>query len=137
MARVTVEDCVLKVPNRFNLVMYAAQRARDISSGAVETLDRDNDKNPVVALREIAEDTVTLDTLQESLILGLQKHHPSDDLEEDAEAMESLQAEATILGPGAAEEQKAANEGTTEEETAESGESEAAEDDASAGDEEE
>jgi DNA-directed RNA polymerase subunit omega len=108
MARVTVEDCVLKVPNRFNLVMYAAQRARDISSGAVETLERDNDKNPVVALREIAEDTVTLDTLQESLILGLQKHHPSDDLEEDAEAMESLQADATILGPGAAEEQKAA-----------------------------
>ncbi len=107
MARVTVEDCVLKVPNRFNLVMYASQRARDISAGAVETLDRDNDKNPVVALREIAEDTVTLDALQESLILGLQKHHPSDDLEEDAEAMESLQAESTIIGSTGEEAPKA------------------------------
>jgi DNA-directed RNA polymerase subunit omega len=137
MARVTVEDCVLKVPNRFNLVMYAAQRARDISAGAAETLDRDNDKNPVVALREIADDTVPLDTLQESLILGLQKHHPSDDLEEDAEAMESLQAEATILGPGAAEEQKAAaNEDASEDEKAESAKSEAG-DEASADDEEE
>ena len=60
MARVTVEDCVLKVPNRFDLVMLAAQRARDISAGAPLTLDRDNDKNPVVALREIADETVEL-----------------------------------------------------------------------------
>ena len=63
MARVTVEDCVLRVPNRFELVMLAAQRARDVSSGAELTVDRDRDKNPVVALREIAEKTVELEGL--------------------------------------------------------------------------
>ena len=63
MARVTVEDCVLKVPNRFNLVMVAAQRARDVAAGAQLTIDRDNDKNPVVALREIADETIDLDLL--------------------------------------------------------------------------
>lgn len=74
MARVTVEDCVLKIPNRFELVMLAAQRARHISAGAPLAVDRDNDKNPVVALREIAEEAVTLDDLEESLIKGLQKY---------------------------------------------------------------
>jgi DNA-directed RNA polymerase subunit omega len=74
MARVTVEDCILKIPNRFDLVMLAAQRARDISSGASLTIDRDNDKNPVVALREIADTTIDLDTLQNSLVQGLRKH---------------------------------------------------------------
>ena len=64
MARVTVEDCVVKIPNRFELVLLAAQRAREITSGAPLSLDRDDDKNPVVALREIAEDTVALDHLQ-------------------------------------------------------------------------
>ena len=68
MARVTVEDCVDKVPNRFELVMLASHRAREISSGAPITLDRDNDKNPVVALREIAEETQTADELRERLI---------------------------------------------------------------------
>ena len=64
MARVTVEDCVVKVPNRFELVLLAAQRAREITSGAPLTLDRDDDKNPVVALREIADETIALDHLQ-------------------------------------------------------------------------
>ena len=113
MARVTVEDCILKVPNRFNLVMYASQRARDISSGASETVSRDNDKNPVIALREIAEDTVPLDGLQESLILGLQKQQPGDDLEEDLEVTEALSQESIVLGAtpvdGGVADQQAAN----------------------------
>ncbi len=84
MARVTVEDCVLKIPNRFELVMIAAQRARDISAGAQLTIDRDRDKNPVVALREIADETVDLEMLREGLIKGLQKHVEADEPEEDA-----------------------------------------------------
>ncbi len=84
MARVTVEDCVLKVPNRFDLVMLAARRARDILSGAPLAVDRDNDKNPVVALREIAEDAVNLPQLHNSLIQGLQKHVEVDEPEEDS-----------------------------------------------------
>lgn len=83
MARVTVEDCVLKVPNRFELVMIAGQRARDISAGAGLTLDRDNDKNPVVALREIADMTVDLGVLRNALVQGLQKHVEVDEPEED------------------------------------------------------
>lgn len=82
MARVTVEDCVLLIPNRFELVMLAAQRARDVSAGAELTVDRDRDKNPVVALREIAEETVSLDGLNESLIKGQQKHVEAETLEE-------------------------------------------------------
>ncbi len=97
MARVTVEDCVIKVPNRFDLVMLASQRARDIASGAPETVARDNDKNPVIALREIAEDTVSLPDLQEKLVLGLQKEKPQDDLEEDTEALDALKEESAIL----------------------------------------
>jgi DNA-directed RNA polymerase subunit omega len=84
MARVTVEDCVLQVPNRFDLVMLAAQRARDISSGAELTIERDRDKNPVIALREIADETIELEHLAESLVLGLQKHVEIDEPEEDA-----------------------------------------------------
>jgi DNA-directed RNA polymerase subunit omega len=85
MARITVEDCVTQVPNRFELVMLAAQRARDVSAGASLTIDRDNDKNPVVALREIAESTVDLDHLRYELIHGLRRHveiedQPDDDL---------------------------------------------------------
>ena len=83
MARVTVEECVLRVPNRFDLVMVAAQRAREISAGAQLTLDRDNDKNPVVALREIADETVSLPGLQESLVTGLQRHVENDEPEEE------------------------------------------------------
>ncbi len=85
MARVTVEDCVTKVPNRFELVLVAAQRARDISSGSTLTIDRDNDKNPVVALREIADSTVEVDVLQGALITGLQKQPEIDEPEEDRE----------------------------------------------------
>jgi DNA-directed RNA polymerase subunit omega len=85
MARVTVEDCVLKVPNRFELVLLAAQRARDVAAGAQITLERDNDKNPVVALREIADETIPLEALQNSLIKGMQKHVEIDEPEEDTE----------------------------------------------------
>jgi DNA-directed RNA polymerase subunit omega len=82
MARVTVEDCVLKVPNRFELVLLAAQRAREITSGAPLTLDRDDDKNPVVALREIADETVGLEHLRGSVVRGMQKHVEIDEPEE-------------------------------------------------------
>lgn len=81
MARVTVEDCVLRVPNRFDLVMVAAQRAREVSAGALLTIDRDNDKNPVVALREIADTTVSADDLKEDLIHSLQKYVEVDEPE--------------------------------------------------------
>jgi DNA-directed RNA polymerase subunit omega len=74
MARVTVEDCIIKIPNRFDLVMLAAQRARDISSGAALSIERDNDKNPVVALREIADNTTDLEALSNSVVQGLRKH---------------------------------------------------------------
>jgi DNA-directed RNA polymerase subunit omega len=83
MARVTVEDCVLRVPNRFELVMMAAQRARAIAAGAPLSLDRDNDKNPVVALREIADETVSLDTLKNDLIRGHQKLVEAEEPEEE------------------------------------------------------
>jgi DNA-directed RNA polymerase subunit omega len=73
MARVTVEDCIEKIQNRFELVMVAAQRARKIGSGAALTIDRDNDKNPVVSLREIAVESVPLDTLKEDLIRNHQR----------------------------------------------------------------
>lgn len=83
MARVTVEDCVLRVPNRFELVMMAAQRAREIASGGPLSIDRDNDKNPVVALREIADDTISLEVLKNSLVKGHQRHVDSDEPEEE------------------------------------------------------
>ena len=83
MARVTVEDCVLKIPNRFDLVMLAAQRARNIASGAPLTVEKDNDKSPVIALREIAEETIDLEALGENLVKGLQKHVETDEPEED------------------------------------------------------
>jgi DNA-directed RNA polymerase subunit omega len=74
MARVTVEDCIDKIPNRYDLVMISTQRAKDISSGSPITVARDNDKNPVIALREIAEETVSVEDLQKSLVMGLQKY---------------------------------------------------------------
>jgi len=83
MARVTVEDCVLKIPNRFDLVLLSAQRAREIGSGGALTIDRDNDKNPVVALREIADETVDLDDLNEKMIRGHQKVIEVEEDEED------------------------------------------------------
>ncbi len=97
MARVTVEDCVDKVSNRFDLVLFAAQRARQISGGAELTIDRDRDKNPVVALREIADETVRPAQLQESAILSLQKVQIDDDDEVDAVGSLSATAEALRL----------------------------------------
>lgn len=83
MARVTVEDCIDKVPNRFELVLLAAHRGRMISQGAPLTVDRDNDKNPVVALREVAEETVRADDLREDYVHSLQKHVEVDEPEEN------------------------------------------------------
>jgi DNA-directed RNA polymerase subunit omega len=94
MARVTVEDCVDKVSNRFDLVLFAAQRAREISGGAELTIERDRDKNPVVALREIAEETVVPALLKESVIGSMQRVLPEDDDEVDAIGSLSQQAEA-------------------------------------------
>ena len=89
MARVTVEDCVDKIPNRFDLVLMAAQRARQISGGADLTIDRDRDKNPVVALREIAEETVKPKELQEAIVTNLQKVRI--DEEDETEELASLE----------------------------------------------
>ena len=97
MARVTVEDCVVKVPNRFELVLLAAQRAREISSGAPLSIDRDDDKNPVVALREIADETVALDHLKSSVVRGMQKHVEIDEPEEAHE----LELDTALFGVGA------------------------------------
>ena len=94
MARVTVEDCVLKVPNRFELVLLAAQRAREITAGGPLSLDRDDDKNPVVALREIAEETISLDHLKGSVVRGMQKLVEIDEPEEAPE----LEFEPTLFG---------------------------------------
>ena len=87
MARVTVEDCVDKVPNRFDLVMLAAHRSREISAGGAITVDRDNDKNPVVSLREIADETQLADDLRERLIESNQTQIEVDEPEEDAMAL--------------------------------------------------
>ncbi len=84
MARVTVEDCIDKVENRFELVLLASHRARMISSGSPLTIDRDNDKNPVVALREVADETVSPEDLKEDLIHSLQKYVEVDEPEPDA-----------------------------------------------------
>lgn len=106
MARVTVEDCVDRVPNRFELVLYAAQRAREVSSGAPLTIERDDDKNPVVALREIAQRMVKTDDLSENLVRGLQRLHENDDTEEDVIDFSSTDEEeaiaAGVLGQQAA-----------------------------------
>jgi len=83
MARVTVEDCVEKVPNRFELVMLAGHRSRNISAGAPLTVDRDNDKNPVVALREIADGTIGVEETHDSLIRSMQRHVEIDEPEEE------------------------------------------------------
>lgn len=93
MARVTVEDCVTKIPNRFELVTIAAQRARAISAGSVLTLERDDDRNPVVALREIAEETIDFGELQETIIKSLQKHIEIDEPEEEEMDLLAIQQE--------------------------------------------
>lgn len=95
MARVTVEDCVERIPNRFELVALAAQRARHLSAGAELTIDRDNDKNPVVALREIAEKTIDLDDLNEDLIKSLQRFVEQDEPEEDVVDDAAIRQEIT------------------------------------------
>ncbi|AZO55566.1 DNA-directed RNA polymerase subunit omega [Mesorhizobium sp. B2-1-8] len=87
MARVTVEDCIDKVDNRFELVLLAGHRARQISQGAQITVPRDNDKNPVIALREIADETLSPDDLKEDLIHSLQKHVEVDEPEADGEVI--------------------------------------------------
>jgi DNA-directed RNA polymerase subunit omega len=87
MARVTVEDCVDKVPNRFELVMLAAHRAREITAGSPVTVDRDNDKNPVVSLREIADETQGADALRERMIESLQTQIEVDMPEDDEMAL--------------------------------------------------
>ncbi len=99
MARITVEDCVIRLPNRFKLVLLAGQRGRDISAGAPLTVERDNDKNPVVALREIAEETIDVDGLEQSLIHGLQRHVEKDEPEEDELDLLSTEQELTAASP--------------------------------------
>lgn len=97
MARVTVEDCVDKVPNRFDLVLLAAHRARQISGGAELTIDRDRDKNPVVALREIAEETIRPEQLTEAVVGSLQRVQIDDDDAPDEIGSLAASAEALRL----------------------------------------
>lgn len=94
MARVTVEDCVDKIPNRYELLMVASQRAKDIGSGSPITVSKDNDKNPVIALREIADETISIEELQKSLVMGLQKYVEVEEPEE--EELEILAAEKEL-----------------------------------------
>ena len=96
MARVTVEDCILQVPNRFDLVLYAAQRARNISRGETLTVERDNDKNPVVALREIAEQTVELPNLESDLVKSLSRAPEPEPVED--EVMDLIATDENIFG---------------------------------------
>jgi DNA-directed RNA polymerase subunit omega len=100
MARVTVEDCVDKVPNRFELVLLAAHRARALASGSPLTIDRDNDKNPVVALREIADSAISPDDLQEDLIHSIQKFVEVDEPEAQAAPIltQDSRSSAPVLG---------------------------------------
>jgi len=105
MARVTVEDCVDKVPNRFELVLLASHRARSISQGAPLTVDRDNDKNPVVALREIADETVDSGDLHEDLIHSMQRLVEVDEPEPDAVPL--ITAEGHTIDPLRAEDEGA------------------------------
>jgi DNA-directed RNA polymerase subunit omega len=118
MARVTVEDCVIKIPNRFELVLLAAQRARAIGTGAPLTVDRDNDKNPVVALREIADETVDIEGLRQRMIGDMQDSPEVDEPEEDnmAALMQSgewagVQQDNEDLGEGMGIEESDGDEG--------------------------
>ena len=98
MARVTVEDCIEKIANRFDLVMVAARRSRDVASGAEINVERDNDKNPVVALREIAEEKIIVEDIQESLVKGLQRHVEIDEPEEEDVDSEESEEHKFIAG---------------------------------------
>lgn len=105
MARITVEDCIEKVTNRFELVMVAAQRARKIGSGAPLTIERDNDKNPVIALREIAGENVAVDDLKEELVRSHQRVIAQDEDDDEIDLMDGEQEWSTMAGQadGAAE----------------------------------
>ncbi len=119
MARVTVEDCVLKVPNRFELVLLAAQRARNISRGEQLTIDRDNDKNPVVALREIADETLSFEGLEQDLAKSLSRVPEPEPVDE--EVVDLIPTEQNIFGlqDVSAEEEAAAMAAEAEEMTPE------------------
>jgi DNA-directed RNA polymerase subunit omega len=116
MARVTVEDCIDKVENRFDLVLLASHRARLISQGASITIDRDNDKNPVVALREIADETLSPGDLREDLIHSLQKHVEVDEPEAPASAQITSQAEEQPAADGPEPDDQVSFDRMTEEE---------------------
>ncbi|MCE9506721.1 MAG: DNA-directed RNA polymerase subunit omega [Alphaproteobacteria bacterium] len=125
MARVTVEDCIIKIPNRFELVMVASQRAREIGSGAALMVERDNDKNPVVSLREIADTDISLIALRESLIKNHQKViEIEEDEDEIIDVMDGENEWAAVAG--AAVESEVADAGMQEEELAEDEESDIA-----------
>ena len=98
MARVTVEDCIEKIPNRFDLVLTAAQRARSIQKGELLTIDRDNDKNPVVALREIAAETIEPDRLKDSIVKGMQRLNQNEErvIDDDAAEMAKIDLEEMV-----------------------------------------
>jgi DNA-directed RNA polymerase subunit omega len=115
MARVTVEDCIDKVDNRFELVLLASHRARQISQGASITIDRDNDKNPVVALREIADETLSPGDLKEDLIHSLQKHVEIDEPEADASELADQSSVAPETAEADGEEEAVAFDRMTEE----------------------
>ena len=109
MARVTVEDCILQVPNRFDLVLLAAQRARAISRGEELTIERDNDKNPVIALREIAEQTVDLGDLNEDIVKSLLRAPEPEPVEE--EVIDLIATDENIFGVMDVTEEQAAEAG--------------------------
>lgn len=109
MARVTVEDCILQVPNRFDLVLLAAQRARAISRGEELTVDRDNDKNPVIALREIADQTVELEGLKEDIVKSLLRAPEPEPVEE--EVIDLIATDENIFGVMDVNEESAAEAG--------------------------
>lgn len=96
MARVTVEDCVVKIPNRFDLVLVAAGRAKSLGAGAPETVARDNDKNTVIALREIEEGTIDTNLVRENLIAGMQKYATMKEIGPDNDHIKEVEAE--IMG---------------------------------------
>jgi len=110
MARVTVEDCILQVPNRFELVMLAAHRARGLGSGAELRVERDRDKNPVVSLREIAEQKLDLAGLEESVIKALQKRIEPDQIEEEVTELMAGEQQSWINSVGGSDEDEAGEE---------------------------
>jgi len=144
MARVTVEDCILNVPNRFELVLLSAKRAREISAGSPLTVVRDNDKNPVIALREISENSIDIEALRDNLIRSLQKHvfvenHESELDEEMQESIDSASEWDEEMGAlvidgddsdSDIEDGETESEGKSEDESEDAEDSDEAEDDA-------